>query len=189
VLNPKQSEITSSHSHSYNKTNSQSPNISDDTIIAGIDQSFSHTAMCIGSKKLGVTKTRSIISDKKETNENRIVFIKNSILQIIKENDIKHINIEGLSFASSQASNRQLAGLFYVILVSLLESGITYSIIPPKSLKKQVTDNGNAGKKDMINAIKERELEKLQKLSNISKDSKKFEDIADAYHLFNYFMI
>ena len=85
MLNPKQSEITSSHS-SYNKTNSQSPNISDDTIIAGIDQSFSHTALCIGSKKLGVIKTHSICSDKKETNENRIVFIKKSIYLLVTFN-------------------------------------------------------------------------------------------------------
>jgi len=156
--------------------------------ILGVDQSFSNTGLVI------VEDNRIIYADSISTKNNisledRIIIICKHIINICKEYNVYQVCIEGLSYNSRFASARQLAGLFYVILNELKRNNIIYNIVEPKSLKKLSTGNGNANKELMINSISERNKLILSKLSNINVNSKKFEDISDAYHLsmYNYY--
>ena len=155
-------------------------------ITLGIDQSFSHTGLVVSCKNGNILAAKGISTDTKETIEQRINKIKYIILEMIKEYEVKQVVIEGLSYASNQASGRQLGGLFYVIICSLSDLNISYSVIPPLTLKKAITGSGKATKDDMIDRINSNDLEKLCELTKLKSTSKKFEDIADAYHLSRY---
>jgi len=155
-------------------------------IILGIDQSFSNTGFCVYDCQTIIEA--SCISTKNDKSlEERIQIIVKEMLIIIKRYDIKQVVIEGMSFASMQASIRQLAGLFYVILYELNKKKIKYDIIPPLTLKKAVTGSGKATKQEMIDKVELREQMILSDQSNIKIGAKKFEDIVDSYWLSRYY--
>lgn len=158
-------------------------------ITLGVDQSFSHTGLVVSCKNGNILAAKGINTDTKNSIESRINLIKNVIVETIKEYNVKQVVIEGLSYASNQASGRQLGGLFYVILCAFNELNISYTVVPPLTLKKAITDNGKATKDEMIKAISPQELQLLSTITKLKITSKKFEDIADAYHLSRYLNI
>ena len=62
----------------------------------------------------------------------------------------QYVFIEGFSFASRGRGILDLAGLGYILRLSLARAGITFYEIPPTTLKKYVTSKGNAPKNVML---------------------------------------
>ena len=62
--------------------------------------------------------------------------------------------VEGYSYAS-KASREVLGELGGIVRLVLYQNGIPFVVVAPKSVKKFTTDNGNAGKDEMvISAVK-----------------------------------
>lgn len=109
----------------------------------------------------------NLISTKKDKETNapsidytrRILEIKDLIRNIVIEYEIKSAAIEGLSFASKGAVTFDLGGLQHVIRELFFELNIYFIVVPPKTLKKYWTGNGNANKQDMIDATKNKNID------------------------------
>lgn len=82
--------------------------------------------------------------------EDRIIKILNVVKNLCETNKPNIIYIEGLSFGSQGRSVLELGGLHYCIKVYLKTENYNYKTIPPKTLKKKITGNGNANKETMI---------------------------------------
>ncbi len=81
-----------------------------------------------------------------------------------------------------------LGGLQHAIIALAIDNQIPYTVIPPKTLKKNVTGSGNAGKWEMFDALPveiQEEFTKYYKMSKrtIKKPSGSAFDVADAYWL------
>lgn len=156
-------------------------------MILGIDQSLTHTGLCIVNKDNQIINALGIKTDNKnKTQYERIAYIANEIEKVILDYKIEKINIEGLAFGVKGMTLQILAGLQYTILFIANKLNIEYEIIPPKTLKKKATGKGNATKKEMSEVIDILILIKLSELSEYKINSKLMEDIVDAYHLAIY---
>ena len=156
-------------------------------MILGIDQSLTHTGLCIIDKDKKIINAFGIKTNNKKLNQyERIAYIANEIEKVILDYKIEKINIEGLAFGVKGMTLQILAGLQYTILFIANRLNIEYEIIPPKTLKKKATGKGNATKKEMSEIIDILILIRLSELSEYKINSKLMEDIVDAYHLAIY---
>lgn len=165
------------------------------TIAVGIDQSLTSTGfflfLCDDVKKSPVQYEYQVFETKKGEGElnklERCVYIADSVVEKIDAwregypfTEVK-ISIEGLSNSSFGQATRDLAGLQFIILDTLVEAGYKdIEIVAPKRLKKFATGNGNASKQMMIEKLPQCFLDKF-KQQKLTK--KKHEDLADAYWL------
>lgn len=91
------------------------------------------------------------------------------------------INVEGLSFNGRGSSALQQAGLHYVVRNYFYEQGFRFNVVPPKTLKKIATGNGNASKDLMFDHVPEN-VQKMFLAEGYKKSTGLF-DLVDAYHL------
>lgn len=81
----------------------------------------------------------------------RLDFICNEILTAALAHDVEFVAIEGYSYGSKYNSE-VLGELGGTIRLSLWDASIPWVSIPPKTLKRYATGNGNAPKGDMVAA-------------------------------------
>lgn len=98
----------------------------------------------ISSKKTKGTKSPSIDYTK------RLSQIVNRYEEIIDKYNPEYIIIEGMSYGSQSSVIFELGGLSHLSRKLFLDKNIKFIIIPPKTLKKYFTQNGNADKNEMI---------------------------------------
>lgn len=160
-------------------------------VFLGIDQSLTNTGLVVYSRKeqkvLAARCIRTEHMAKTHPIEVRINHIKNEIVKIIEEFNVKAICMEGPAFQASSNNGRILSGIFFLLLSTFCDKGIPYFIIPPTTLKKKATNYGHSDKEEMLNVIPRNELEYLMYLSGFKKIQKRFYDVVDAYHLALYF--
>lgn len=149
-------------------------------IVFGIDQSYTSTGLVITRNKQ-VILSKIIKSDKTLNNFQRIINIKNKLFEYIKEYEPTIINIEGLSFASTGNATRNLAGLQFVIVTSIMEDfpKIKINIVAPQTLKKISVQNGHAKKEELFDKLPNDIKEEYIKYP---KTNGRF-DLTDAYWL------
>ena len=155
-------------------------------MIIGIDQSFTNNAFCIFNN-LGELVDFDVIKSKKVTDdtsyEERILEITEALFEKLERHNIRHISLEGLSMAKNSITARHLAGLFYYLCIEFKKRGISYSVIPPTTVKKFAV-KGNAKKEEMFEVlpqdIKEQFLER-----GFKKTTGLF-DLTDAYFIGKY---
>jgi len=156
-------------------------------IICGIDQSLSATAVVIFNKETKeVIKFRVFKSNPKRDGvklelEDRLENFAHHILSYILNNEVEYIAIESLSLMSKSSSSLMLAGLYYHLLLEFKKNFIPFSKVPPKSLKKMATGNGNASKIEMFNAVEPSVQGRFMEAG--FKKTTGLYDLADAYHL------
>ena len=121
--------------------------------------------------------------------------LSDQIITTIKSLEIQpsEIRIEGFSFGSKGNSFIDLITYNTFLKVKLIkEYGHIIKVVPPKTLKKLYTGNGNASKCDMLRTYMEKEEGRLQqkiKALGIIKDDEEFtipkpiDDIIDAIAL------
>ena len=158
-------------------------------IFVGIDQSMLHTGITIQTRD-NIIYSGGFSSQKNLFFEERIMSIRDFILSNLSEYNREDVSIaiEGLAFNRSPSNNgAMLFGLFSVILISLMENGYSYMVVPPTTLKKFATGDGRADKDKMLEFTSEEAKESLHRLSQVN-NKKKFEDIIDSYWLSRYRM-
>jgi hypothetical protein len=156
----------------------------------------------IHDKFTGLIVTQSYIKPKKSTdsieeqtnkliNADQLSGIIMSILDIYEE-PVEEIRIEGFSYGSKGNSFIDLITYNTYLKVKLIQKyGHIIKVIPPKTLKKLYTGNGNATKCDMLrfytNSTESRFNEELKKLDIIREEEfkipKPIDDIIDAIGL------
>lgn len=141
----------------------------------GIDQSLTGTGLIILDEHGGIIKEKLITTKSSQKIEDRFIDIFENIYLFIKPGD--KIYIEGLSLYSTGQRLAEIFALHYIIRLKLHENEYNYTIIPPKTLKKWITDNGNA-KKDLM-------MLKIYKRWGIEFTNN---NLADAYALAKYGM-
>lgn len=146
----------------------------------GIDQSFTSTGIVIVDQNNVIVYHKIITSDTTTSIYHRARSIAQQIQQVLQQFNIEHVTLEALSFSSFGNATRNLAGLQFVIINSLIDNNITFNTIAPTSLKKQAADNGKATKQQMVDALP---LQQHQIITNNYKKTKGRYDITDAFFL------
>lgn len=123
----------------------------------GVDLSLTHTGLVVldGGK---LVEKRSVLTKpkgKRPIDEiERLQYITEKIVDVIENHSPEIVAIEGIAFmASKTTALAQLAGLNYLVRRELLRRKIPFVIVAPTSLKKFITDKGNAQKDEMMLAI------------------------------------
>lgn len=111
----------------------------------GLDLSLTSTGVSVGGM------TRSIQS--KRNGVERLVEIRDAIIEIAVESKVQVAVIEGYSYASRQSQSHSLGELGGVVRVALFEAGIPFVVVPPTSRAKFATGKGNAGKAEVVSAV------------------------------------
>lgn len=154
-------------------------------LYVGIDQSFRNTAITLVAynrrdKTASLVDYRSIQTSPKDEPIVRMIAITQEIYDFISEHKVKKIFMEGLAYGNIPGnSNRDLAGLYYLILCMFYMEDYNYEIIAPTSVKKKATGNGKATKEEMFLALP---AQARNTIKNLSIANGRF-DVADAYHI------
>ena len=150
--------------------------------MISIDQSLRGAGITIFTEKHGYIFKLLSTEKTKDTKcptidyTRRIITLKDQIKDLCFEYNIRKGIMEGLSYGSSNSSIVfDLGGLSHVIRIALIESGVDFIVIPPKTAKKYFTGNGNAKKTDMIAEAHNRDI----KISIMKKYSKTITDFDD----------
>lgn len=151
----------------------------------GIDQALGITGVVItnDTKELIFYEYLRTKKDDFETKFHRIESIANRIVTIAAKYSPDKIIIEGLPFGMRNSnSTRDLAGLQAVIICKLIQFGcVTPTIIAPRACKLKATNDGNADKEKMKNALPKHVLKAFE--STGAKKTTGIWDLADAWFL------
>ena len=156
-------------------------------IILGIDQSMSCSGLVILKDDTEMLY-HGVIKTSKEAGSifKRFNTISSEIIDLIIKYNVDTIKIEGIPFGRIPGNaSRDLAGLKAVIICNILDQqGKECIIIPPKAVKKFATDNGNAKKPEMLEAVPE--LHRVEFVNSGYKKTTGIYDLADAYFIGMY---
>lgn len=154
--------------------------------VLGIDQSMSSTGIVIFEDK-SLIHHEILRTSKNDKNPLdlfiRVNEISGGIKNICIEYSVDSVVIEGLGFGAVGNATRNLAGLQFCIVTTLVgHLNIEPIIIAPTSLKKQATGNGKASKDDMVEAVKGVDQAFYDVLVSTPKTKGRY-DLADAFFL------
>lgn len=116
--------------------------------ILGLDISLTST----GCSMAGDTWVVSTASKGAE----RLSRISNEIIEIIINNPIDVVVIEGYSFASRNSQAHSIGELGGAVRMKIWERGVPYVDIPPTCRAKFATGRGNASKNEVVSSISAR---------------------------------
>lgn len=124
-------------------------------MLLGIDQSLTSTGITLFD---GIEYSFELIQTEKTKKTKcptidytrRLIQLKTRIAEIVEENNITHMAMEGMSYGSSGSTVFDLGGLSHLIRELFISKNIPFIVIPPKTLKKYWTGSGNANKELMI---------------------------------------
>lgn len=88
--------------------------------------------------------------------EERLAWLRRSLLAEVTEHDVTIVALEGFSFGSRGRTLDQVHGLGWIIRMALREAEVPYVIVPPSTLKRYATGRGNADKAAMQMAAQKR---------------------------------
>ncbi len=103
----------------------------------------------------------------------------------ISQLDNPQVCIEGYSY-SSTGSVFQIGEITGILKFKLHKLGVDFQVVPPKTIKKFATDNGNANKELMYDRFYDITNIDLQKIMNIAKDKNPVSDIVDSFFICKY---
>ena len=119
--------------------------------ILAIDASLSSTGIAITTFSKEIIILHTIKTSPELHIENRILYVYNTLLRIIEEYNIELLLIESNYTGGSKEVN-WVIGIIYLLAA---ETEIPIKSFPPASIKKALTGNGRASKKEIKLAIQE----------------------------------
>jgi crossover junction endodeoxyribonuclease RuvC len=128
--------------------------------IAGIDQSLNSTGIVVIDGETGeLIHTMAVVLNKNKKTPRlfgaaRLVHIRDSIKETLEKYAVDYIAFEGYSFGSVGASVFDLGEIGGGLRILAHDLKISWVSVPPKTLKKYTTGNGNASKDEMVLALK-----------------------------------
>jgi len=118
--------------------------------FVGIDPSLVGTGVVVIDENGEIAEKKLISTTSDISIEQRLIDILKGISFIKGVPRLEKVYIEDLAYFSKSSRLFELAGLHFLIRVSFFQNNIQLNIIPPKTLKKFVTKNGNAKKNLML---------------------------------------
>ena len=115
-----------------------------------IDASLNESGICIFDNNGVLIYTHIIDNKKKLIGMERLSHIKKNIEYIIKTKNINIVGIEDYSYGSKGQAIINLGELGGVIRLYLYEHKIKFKTIAPTTIKKFITNKGNAKKELML---------------------------------------
>ena len=119
----------------------------DKPVYVGIDQSYSGFAITLLDAK-NKTEYYSIVYKAEGSGVDRLKNIEAFMLEVLVENTIVDVAMEGYAFGSQMAN--MLGELGAVVKMTLHDFGLYPLIVPPTNLKKYVTGKGNGISKSQM---------------------------------------
>lgn len=119
-------------------------------MLMTIDPSLNESGICIFDEKGNLEYTCVVDNPKKLSDMERLLYIKKSIIYMIKKFNIDCVGIEDYSYGSKGQAIINLGELGGVIRLYLYEHKIKYKTIPPTVIKKFITGKGNSKKELML---------------------------------------
>lgn len=113
--------------------------------LLALDLSLVSTGFC-SDKKMGIIATT-------EKGPKRLDLISSVVSDIVKEEEIDVVVIEGYSFASRSGQAFSIGELGGVVRTTLYRMGIPFIEIPPTCRAKFATGKGNASKNEVVSSI------------------------------------
>ena len=156
--------------------------------ILGVDQSYTCSGLVVlEDRKLlhyEVFKTDKTKKGDLLVTIERASVIADHILELATKFNPDVIGIEGLAYCSQGNATRDLAGLYFLIIVELLiKKEYDVEIVAPTAVKRFACGKPEKGKKidkgDMINALPEETRKKFESLG--VKKTTGLADVADAF--------
>jgi Holliday junction resolvasome RuvABC endonuclease subunit len=114
----------------------------------GLDLSLTSTGYSINGNT-GVISTN-------HKGAERLSRVSNKIIDLIMENPIDFVILEGYSFASRNSQAHSIGELGGAVRMKIWERGVAYIEVPPTCRAKFATGKGNAGKTEVISSISAR---------------------------------
>ena len=140
--------------------------------FVGLDFAYANNAVVIIDENGKILKQTIIVTGPKDTPEQRMIYITDTLESHLDIKNTELVYIEGLSYASNGRAVSQLGAVHFLTRIFLFNHKINYKIIEPTVLKKFVTGKGQC-KKNLI-------LLKVFKKWGIEFES---DDLADGYSL------
>lgn len=157
-------------------------------MLIAIDQSFTHTAVCVfenNGELKEFTVLKSSKTEKDSSYEIRIKQIVENLMEYISKFDVTNIALEGLSMNKNSTTARPLGGLYYHMCINFINANIEYETIPPKTVKK-FAKHGNASKDEMYEVLPN-EIKDMFTKENYKKTTGLY-DLTDAYFIGKTFL-
>lgn len=118
--------------------------------FVGIDPSLVGTGVVMIDEDGEIVEQKLISTTPDIPTEQRLLDILKSLSFIKKVPRLQKVYMEDLAYFSKSSRLFELAGLHFMIRTEFFINNIQMKIIPPKTLKKFVTNNGNAKKNLML---------------------------------------
>jgi Holliday junction resolvasome RuvABC endonuclease subunit len=118
--------------------------------FVGIDPSLVGTGIVMIEEDGNIVEKKLISTTPDIPTEQRLLDILKGVSFIKTVPRLAKVYMEDLAYFSKSSRLFELAGLHFLIRTYFFETNIQIKIIPPKSLKKFVTNNGNAKKNLML---------------------------------------
>lgn len=113
--------------------------------IMGLDLSLTSTGVAVnGTTSIIMTPTKGV---------ERLVLISSKLREIVNENRVNLVILEGYSFASRHSHAHSIGELGGVVKVMLWRESVPFVEVPPTSRAKFATGKGNASKDEVISSI------------------------------------
>lgn len=154
-------------------------------VYMGLDQSYTNSGICIVDNSINLVEFGTIkTTDKDGDHFDRCSIIAKQIVQYAEKHKPTNIAIEGLAFGMRGDATRDLAGLFFILITSLRNSGFKPLIVPPLTLKKFATGAGRAEKQQMVDSLPDGIADRFTAAG--FKKTTGLYDLADAFFLAKY---
>jgi len=114
----------------------------------GLDLSLTSTGLSARDASLAIKS--------KQKGCERLLEIRNRVIQEVLSRPLPIVLIEGYSFSSRNSHAHALGELGGVVRLALHENGVPYVDVPPNCLKKFATGKGNATKAQVVSAVSAR---------------------------------
>ena len=118
--------------------------------FVGIDPSLVGTGVVMVDEGGEIVEQKLISTSSDTPTEQRLLDILKNLSFIKTVPRLAKVYMEDLAYFSKSSRLFELAGLHFLIRTYFFETNVQIKIIPPKSLKKFVTNNGNAKKNLML---------------------------------------
>lgn len=116
--------------------------------VIGLDLSLTSTGVaCRG-------ETQAIKS--KQKGEQRLIEIRDRILEFARSQDDPRVILEGFSYGSRNSQAHAIGGLGWIVRVALYEAGIPWVEMAPTARAKLATGKGNSSKSQVVSALSAR---------------------------------
>lgn len=149
------------------------------TYYLGIDQSYTSSGLVLVDYK-GIVINHNVVSTLKSGGDYfyRAKQASEDIRSYVESLNVDLIvGIEGLAFSLRGHTLQNLAGLQFMIINAVRDSGYSIGVFTPSTVKKFATGSGKAKKEDMWEALPDKTKKMFEKIPK----SQGREDLTDAY--------